>query len=273
MTKVASPKPSAISHSRIPDLLLREPAALDNVPDKVLSLFPEAGGFRPLRRRVRRQALRPRAESMRRRSSRKPGKGSGALLQEFIPRTATHIFSGRLRRRHGRVCGMLARRRCGCSRGVGNSTFPRHPLARRPPRGTGPAQFARRDSVPGGFSASFSSTSATDSSRCGGQRAPLVVVGFAASCGVDVCQMAIRDALGEDVAAVSQYAVGRRCVHGRRDLATWRRKSGPDRLSLPSLLRSWIGAEQLTLCWDDPRPGLREIGTWSSRKLRGNLRW
>ncbi len=88
---------------------------------------------------------------------------------------------------------------------------------------------------------------------------PWWFVGFAAACGVDVCGMALRDALGEDVEPVSTYAVGRRCVYGRRDMDGWRAQPRASRPPLVSLLRSWVGAQQLTFSMDDPRPGLREL--------------
>jgi len=100
---------------------------------------------------------------------------------------------------------------------------------------------------------------------------PWWFAGFAASCGLDVCEMAYHDALGGDVEPVTRYAVGRRCVASRLDLesglAEWR--SG--RLRLTALFRSWIGADLLTLCRDDPWPGISGIFTWSKSRLRRKL--
>src|SRR5712691_10045831 len=45
--------------------------------------------------------------------------------------------------------------------------------------------------------------------------APVGFVGFNAACGVDVCEMAYRDALGLTVEPVINYEVDRRCVQPR----------------------------------------------------------
>ena len=56
---------------------------------------------------------------------------------------------------------------------------------------------------------------------------PWWYVDFAARCGIDVCDMAYRDALGGDVEPVTGYELGRRCVYPRLDLqsglAEWRK--------------------------------------------------
>ena len=103
---------------------------------------------------------------------------------------------------------------------------------------------------------------------------PWWYVGFAARSGIDVCDMAYRDALGETVEPVDDATArdGDACFPD----STWRSAfSSGARGAFASrrLFRSWIGAEQLTLCWDDPQPGLREIFTWSKGRLRRKLGW
>jgi predicted ATP-grasp superfamily ATP-dependent carboligase len=102
---------------------------------------------------------------------------------------------------------------------------------------------------------------------------PWWYVEFASNCGIDVCHMAYRDALGEPVNTVSEYRVGRKCVYPRRDLESRRAEpSESDRVSVGSLLRFWAGADQLTLCSDDPLPGATELYNWGRSRLRQALR-
>jgi predicted ATP-grasp superfamily ATP-dependent carboligase len=97
---------------------------------------------------------------------------------------------------------------------------------------------------------------------------PWWYVEFAARCGVNVCAMAYRDALGLPVASVETYAVGRRCVYPQHDRVVGLRLWREGRLSLWSLARSWLGASQAVLCWDDPLPGAASFAIW----LRDGLR-
>ena len=104
---------------------------------------------------------------------------------------------------------------------------------------------------------------------------PWYFIGFAADCGVDLCAMAYRDALGLAVEPVHTYEPGRHCVVGSDRFACWalfRR----GQLSAWAWLRSWLGARQLLFAWDDPRPGVVRIwlSLWSAarRKLGAHRR-
>jgi predicted ATP-grasp superfamily ATP-dependent carboligase len=85
---------------------------------------------------------------------------------------------------------------------------------------------------------------------------PWWYVDFTARCGIDVCTMAYRDALEEQVPSISTYKVGRRLVFPYRDffacLAMRRRKG----LSIWSWFRSWLGAMQPVFQWADPLPAV-----------------
>ncbi len=203
-------------------------------------------------------------------------KGLELMLQEFIPGPATrHYFLDGFIDRRGRVCGMFARRRLRMFPAeFGNSTSTESiPLSEV--RG---AEETMRSLLGGiGYRGVFSGEFKLDE-RDGlfkileVNARPWWFVGFAAACGVDVCHMAHRDALGEDVDVVADYPVGRRCVYPRRDLESRGAQPGQKRLRLAPLVRSWIGAQQLTFSWDDPRPGLREFASWTMTKLRRKLR-
>jgi predicted ATP-grasp superfamily ATP-dependent carboligase len=91
---------------------------------------------------------------------------------------------------------------------------------------------------------------------------PWIFVEFAARCGLDVCTMAYRDALGREVATVDTYETGRTLVHPYYDahacLALYRRGE----LSPARALKSWMGADMPTVARDDPAPAL-----WSGARL------
>ena len=83
-------------------------------------------------------------------------------------------------------------------------------------------------------------------------------VGFATDCGVNVCEMAYRDALGLPVASATRYAAGRPCVYPHHDWRTWAHSSDPSLGRLLRTLASWVGASQPIFRWDDPLPSLAE---------------
>lgn len=88
---------------------------------------------------------------------------------------------------------------------------------------------------------------------------PWWYVEFAARCGVNVCSLAIRDALGEPIETISEYAVGRRCVFPYYDLQAVRAELSAGRLGLLGWARSWLGAYQPVFRWSDPLPAVGEV--------------
>jgi hypothetical protein len=66
--------------------------------------------------------------------------------------------------------------------------------------------------------------------------------------------MAVEDALGREVATVTSYAVGRRCVYPYYDWDAGRAERAAGRLTLASWVRSWLGAYQPVFRWSDPLP-------------------
>ncbi len=99
---------------------------------------------------------------------------------------------------------------------------------------------------------------------------PWWYVGFATDCGVNVCDMAYRDALGLPVAHLTHYAAGRRCVYPHHDWRSWAHSSDPSLRSLLRTLASWVGASQPIFRWDDPLPSVAEswaylVAHWGPR--------
>lgn len=97
---------------------------------------------------------------------------------------------------------------------------------------------------------------------------PWWYVEFAARCGVNVCELAVRDAIGDPVETISRYALGRRCVYPYYDADALRAESKAGRVSLLSGVRSWLGAYQPVFRWSDPLPAVGEATALLRRRFR-----
>jgi predicted ATP-grasp superfamily ATP-dependent carboligase len=90
---------------------------------------------------------------------------------------------------------------------------------------------------------------------------PWWYVEFAQLCGVDVCSMAYRDALGLPVDTVHTYEVGRHCVFPLNDLRAWKTGRPIGDVSLSSLLQTWSQSDSVPFHWNDPGPALSYLGS------------
>jgi len=97
---------------------------------------------------------------------------------------------------------------------------------------------------------------------------PWWYVDFAARCGVNVCEMAIRDALGQSVESISTYAVGRHCVFPYYDLQAVREERAAGRLGLLGWASSWLGPYQPVFRWADPLPAVGEVAALLRQRIR-----
>ena len=202
-------------------------------------------------------------------------KGLKVMLQEFIPGPPTrHVFVEGFMDRHGRICGLLARRRIRMfPEEFGNSTCSvTIPLAEV----SGAVETMHRLLSGIGYRGVFSAEFKLDERDAlykllEVNARPWWYVDFAARCGVDVCGMAYRDALGEEVEPVTTYQVGRRCVYPHLDLQNRLGGRGARSMNGWSLLRSWIGAYQPFFSWADPVPGIVSLYSWITKRTRGRL--
>ena len=205
------------------------------------------------------------------------GKGFEMMLQEYIPGPATrHCFVEGYIDRGGRPCGMLARRRIRMyPADFGNSTATETiPLSDVASAAGSLERLLRGIDYRGVFSAEFKHDERDGLFKILEVNArPWWFAGFAASCGLDVCDMSYRDALGERVEPVVTYAVGRRCIAPRLDFQAGLADRRAGRAGLWPLLRSWIGASQLVWSADDPRPSLGQIRAWFRSRVRRRLGW
>ena len=198
--------------------------------------------------------------------------GLEMMLQEYIPGPpSNHYFIDGFIDRGGVVRALFARRRLRMSPpDFGNSTFQvsvalsetgdaaetlKTLLADIGYRGIFSAEF-KRDARDGEFN--LIEVNAR----------PWWYVDFAARCGVNVCEMAIRDALGKPVESLSGYAVGRRCVFPYYDLQAVRDERAAGRLGVLGWASSWLGPYQPVFRWSDPLPAIGEVAAILGDRIR-----
>ena len=99
-----------------------------------------------------------------------------------------------------------------------------------------------------------------------------IYVEFAGRCGVDVCTMSYRDALGLGVSEPADYRAGVRLVSPYLDLAAVRYAWRRGEMSPRAWLRSWAGAQQPTFNLSDPLPAIFDWYDLSRKVLRRALR-
>jgi predicted ATP-grasp superfamily ATP-dependent carboligase len=194
------------------------------------------------------------------------------MLQDYIPGPPTnHYFIDGFIDKTGVVRAMLARQRLRMSPpDFGNSTF----MVTVPLSDTGDAASTLKKLFAdihyrGIFSAEFKRDERDGVFYLIEVNArPWWYVEFAARCGVNVCRMAIDDALGKPVQTVSGYAIGRRCVFPYYDLQAVRDERAAGRLGLLGWVRSWLGPYQPVFRWSDPLPAVAEVVVLLGARLR-----
>jgi predicted ATP-grasp superfamily ATP-dependent carboligase len=191
--------------------------------------------------------------------------GFELMLQEFIPGPPTaHCLVDGFVDRDGQVRAWFARRRVrthpepfgdsSCMKTIrpNEASVPIGVLARLLPalryRGVFSAEF-KRDQRDGLFKLIEINPRAW-----GGVSLPV-------ACGVNLIEMAWRDALGLPVGTVETYPADRHWVYATRDAVACWRLFRDGRLSAREWTGTWRGAVQPVIRWDDPLPGLAEILT------------
>lgn len=99
-----------------------------------------------------------------------------------------------------------------------------------------------------------------------------IYVEFAGRCGVDVCSLAYRDALGLAPEPPRAPRYGVRLVSPGIDIAAAEQAWANGQLSRVAWLRSWLGAQQPLFNWRDPRPALYDYRALAGRLLSRPLR-
>jgi len=198
--------------------------------------------------------------------------GFQMMLQEYIPGPPTnHYFIDGFMDSRGVVRALFARRRLRMSPpDFGNSTF----QVSVPLSETGDAVATLKKLLAdigyrGIFSAEFKRDARDGEFNLIEVNArPWWYVDFAARCGVNVCEMAIRDALGQPVESISNYAIGRHCVFPYYDLQAVREARAAGKLGLLGWASSWLGPYQPVFRWSDPLPAVGEVAALLGQRIR-----
>ena len=254
--------------------ILRSESDLAAVPDSTLKssfLKPVSSQEFFARFGVKAFRIAGRAEAVARFSS-CIGAGLEMMLQEYIPGPPTsHYFIDGFVDRNGVVKARFARRRIRMSPpDFGNSTLMESvPVAEAGSAASTLDTLLASLHYRGIFSAEFKRDERDGEFNLIEVNArPWWYVEFAARCGVNVCELAVRDALGDPVGMISRYALGRRCVFPYYDLDAVRADVSAGRLSLVSAARSWLGAYQPVFRWSDPLPALGEVAGLVRRRFQ-----
>lgn len=252
-------------------VVLDSPADLARVPEDLLRAsflkprdslrFFARYGVKAFWVRTREEALARLAETT--------AAGLAVQLQEYVPGPAdNHYFVDGFMDRDGAVPALFARRRLRMyPPDFGNSTLLLSvPLTEAAGAVDGVTRLLAHVGYRGIFSAEFKRDARDGEFKLLEVNVrPWWYVEFAGRCGVDVCLLAYQDALGERVAPVRSYAVGKACVYPYYDYYACRALRREGRLSVAAWAASWLTAMQPVFRWSDPRPALGEVARilWS----------
>jgi predicted ATP-grasp superfamily ATP-dependent carboligase len=190
------------------------------------------------------------------------GQNLAVIAQEYIPGGADeHYFIDGFRDRHGVLTALFARRRVRISPpDFGSSSYclsiPMRDVDTALP---GLTELLERLGYRGIFSAEFKRDARDGAFRILEVNARAWwYVEFAARCGVNVVEMAWRDALDMPVVrAPASYLTQLGCINLRNDLETVFARRGAERTPLSLALRQWSRGHLNVFRWDDPLPGLQ----------------
>jgi len=102
---------------------------------------------------------------------------------------------------------------------------------------------------------------------------PWWYIEFASRCGVNVCEMAYADALGEDVVTNRKYRTGASMVYAWHDFFACRDSVNRGDVSIFTCAVQWIRSWRPIFAWDDPWPGVIKSSKFLLRQLGRPKRW
>ena len=186
------------------------------------------------------------------------------MLQEYIPGPPScHYFVEGFRDYTGTIRGMLARQRLRMfPLDLGNSSLMISvALDEVAPAVAEITRLLERLSYRGVFSAEFKKDPRDGQFKILEVNArPWWYVEFAARCGIDVCVMDYRDALGLPIETVPEYQVGRRCMMFAIDMLAFHAQRGHEGITLGSWMESLRSADDALFSARDPLPALAHWG-------------
>lgn len=186
--------------------------------------------------------------------------GFQLMLQEYVPGPASaHYFVDGFVDRAGTVCARFARRRVRTHEEPFGDSSCMVTISRR--EASAPIDIVDRLLTAlryrGIFNAQFKYDERDELFKLlEVNPRPWGGVSLPVSCGVNVVEMAYRDALNLPVEPILDYPIGRHWVFGRRDRAVCWRLFREGRLTPGAWLRSWVGAVHALFRWDDPLPAI-----------------
>ncbi len=261
-----------IPHPRTIDLT--RSAALADVPDELLSrsfLKPRDSQRFFAEHGVKALLVKDRAEALRDLQALERD-GHQMVLQEFIPGSADHhYFIDGFTRSGGEPVAVFARRRLRMyPPSFGNSSY----MVSVEPQEAGAAiahlwRLFQLVNYRGPFSAEFKRDPKDDVLKLLEVNVrPWWYVEFAARCGVNVCDMAYRDALGLRLEPVGNYEVGRGCLYTEYDFHACLALRRRGELTVRDWVRSWVTAMRPIFRLSDPLPAVVGALRVVSRRLR-----
>jgi predicted ATP-grasp superfamily ATP-dependent carboligase len=185
------------------------------------------------------------------------------VLQEFIPGPPTnHVFLDGYVDSSGAVQACLARRRLRMHPAdFGNSTLSvTIPLDEVAPAVESLHRLFNGVGFRGFFDAEFKQDERDGVFKIFEVNArPWWQLELCGACGLDVCGMAYRDALGQPVGSAPDYRIGRTWVHPVPDFKAWweGRHKGGTAGGFP--MRNWLGGANALFTPDDPMPGFEQF--------------
>lgn len=216
-----------------------------------------------------------RADAMRK-FTRYTKEGFSFVFQEYVPGPVTsHYFVDGFVDRQGRTVALFARQRVRMwPFDFGNSSCTLSVPAEEVEEGaTLLDRLLRGLEYRGIFSAEFKVDQRTGRfNLLEVNTRPWWYVEFAAACGVDVCYLAYRDALGLSVDSLPEYVTGRRCLYLPSDWQACVALYNARKLTLPDWIRSWIPVGTLVHSSDDPLPGMSNLANLAAESVSRRLR-
>lgn len=257
--------------------LVDGPADVDDVPpSRLANLFLKPRDSQSFMRDFGVKALHlASAEEARERIAEVTAQGHRIILQEYLPGPPSyHYFIDGFIDRTGAVKALFARQRLRMyPPSFGNSTCMRSvPVAEVQPAADSLVHLLTSLGYRGMFSAEFKLDPRDARYKLLEVNARAWwYVEFAAQCGVDVCEMAWRDAQELPVSEVGTYRLRRAMVYPYTDYFACRMQRGDGRLSLWGWATSWAGALQPIFHPLDPWPSVAGatgiLGGWLRRRV------
>ena len=83
-------------------------------------------------------------------------------------------------------------------------------------------------------------------------------VEFAGRCGVDLCTMSYRDALGQKIEPIETYETGAKFVHAYYDFHATKAMLRTGKIGALAAAKSWFNSQEPWFNWTDPMPAVHD---------------